>query len=142
MSTSPSGLLLSSGAGSTVAPVMMEDSSAMTRLKWSPKSSAISIASKCYLGRDDSVRLSFLARDLLAIAAISVSNSTMALTTITVSAISGISLSITTLLLNGSSPQCRNSVSEFYDTPLDPFFHRAKHLTTVFQGHRAHPNQP
>ena len=98
----------------TVAPARMEDSSALTRLKRSPKSSAIPIASQYYLGRVDSTRLSCLAQDLLAIAAyIIVRNSTMALTTIKVSAISwssltiatisGISFSITTLLLNGSS---------------------------------------
>ena len=120
MITSPSGVKPASYAVGTVAPAMMEDSSALTRLKRSPKSSAIPIASQYYLGRDDSARLFFLARDLLAIAAYKIVRiSNMALNTrkpsaisrgsLVIATISGIGLSITTLLLNGLNSCVRPS---------------------------------
>ena len=51
MSTSPEGVEICS-AVDTVAPAMMEDSSALTKPRRPPTSSAILIARQFYLGRE------------------------------------------------------------------------------------------
>ena len=99
--TSPEGVLQNSCSVGTVAPVIMEASSPLTRLRWPPKSSAIPIAIQCYLGREVLTSVLLSTCDLLAVATTSVSSSNMALAIMTVSAISWGSFAVATIFGNG-----------------------------------------